>query len=170
MREVKLIKSAAIFPIIKEILNDGTDVWITVTGMSMYPFLREDKDSVKLAPAGFESIAKGDIVLIKRTSGEYILHRVLKKEKGDFYMVGDAQKWIEGPLKPEQLIAVVTEIKRKDHQFSCQSFWWKLLVSFWMNIIPFRNYFIKAIRILNKLRKVEIACVSQKNIKKYPAK
>ncbi|MDF2988027.1 MAG: putative transcriptional regulator [Eubacterium sp.] len=153
MREIKLIKSADIFPVIKEILCDGTNVWITVTGMSMYPFLRENLDSVKLSKTSFDAIRKGDIVLIKRKSGEYILHRVLKKEKGHFYIVGDAQKWIEGPLQPEQLIAAVTEIKRKDHQFSCQNSWWKFLVGFWINIIPFRNYFIKAIRVFLKLKK-----------------
>ncbi len=153
MREVKLIKSAEIFPVIKEILKGGTNVWITVTGMSMYPFLREDIDSVKLAMTSFDTIRKGDIVLIKRKSGEYILHRVLKKEREQFYMVGDAQKWIEGPLNPDQLIAAVTEIKRKNHQFSCQNFWWKFLVGFWISIIPLRNYFIKAMRVIVKLRK-----------------
>ena len=71
--------------------------------MSMYPFLREDKDKVELAMTSFSCIKKGDVVLIKRESGEYVLHRVLKKSMDHFYIVGDAQQWIEGPLLPEQL-------------------------------------------------------------------
>ena len=153
MREVKKIKSAQMFPVIKEILEGGHKAWITVTGMSMYPFLREDKDCVELSCTSFCSIKKGDIVLIRRVSGEYILHRVLRKEKAAFYIIGDAQKWIEGPLKPEQLIAVVTAVKRKGHQFSCQNTWWKLLVGLWINIIPLRHLILKGIRILAKVRK-----------------
>ncbi len=153
MCQVKKIKSSELFPVIKEILKEGKTVWITVTGNSMYPFLREDMDSVELSAATLETIRKGDIVLIRRLTGEYILHRVIRKEEDCFYMVGDAQRWIEGPLKPEQLIAVVTEIKRKNHQFTCKNPLWRLLVGFWINIIPFRNYFIKVIRAFSKLRR-----------------
>jgi len=154
MREVKKIKSSEIFPLIKELLNDGRKAWITVTGMSMYPFLREDKDCVELSSACITSIKRGDIVLIKRVSGEYILHRVLYKKKEYFYIIGDAQQWIEGPLKPEQLIAVVTAVKRKNHQFTCQSKWWKLLVDLWLNIIPLRHLALKGIRVIVKIKKI----------------
>ncbi len=153
MCQVKKIKSSELFPVIKEILKEGKTVWITVTGNSMYPFLREDMDSVELSAATLENIRKGDIVLIRRLTGEYILHRVIRKEEDCFYMVGDAQRWIEGPLKPEQLIAVVIEIKRKNHQFTCKNLMWRLMVGFWINIVPFRNYFIKAIRAFSKLRR-----------------
>lgn len=153
MREIRKIKSAEIFPLIKELLRDDRKAWITVTGMSMYPFLREDKDSVELSAASIGLIKKGDIVLIKRVSDEYILHRVLEKEKESFYIIGDAQQWIEGPLKPEQLIAVVTAVKRKNHQFSCQNKLWKLLVGIWINIIPLRNLILKGIRVLAKIKR-----------------
>ncbi|MHB8062192.1 MAG: S24/S26 family peptidase [Ruminiclostridium sp.] len=153
MREIKKIKASEIFSLIKEILNDGRKAWIIVTGMSMYPFLREDKDCVELCATNIGSIKRGDIVLIKRVSGEYILHRVHHKEKEHFYIIGDAQQWIEGPLKPEQLVAVVTAVKRKDHQFTCQSKWWKLLVKVWINIIPLRHLILKGIRFIVKIRR-----------------
>lgn len=153
MREVKKIKSAQMFPVIKEILEGGRKAWITVTGMSMYPFLREDKDCVELSCTSFCTIKKGDIVLIRRVSGEYILHRVLRKEKESFYIIGDAQQWIEGPLKPEQLIAVVTAVKRNNHKFTCQSKWWRLLVDLWIKVIPLRYLILKGIRILTKIRR-----------------
>lgn len=154
MCEVKRIKSAEIFPVIKEVLESGSRAWITVTGMSMYPFLREDKDCVELSEASINTIKKGDIVLIQRTTGEYILHRVLRKEKENFYIVGDAQQWIEGPLKPEQLIAVVTAVKRKKHQFSCQNMLWRILVRLWINIVPLRHIILKAFRVFSKVKNV----------------
>lgn len=154
MREIKKIKSSEIFPLIKEMLNDGQKVWITVTGMSMYPFLREEKDSVELSATSIDSIARGDIVLIKRVSGEYILHRVLRKKKEYFYIIGDAQQWIEGPLRKEQLVAVVTSVRSRSYQISCQNKWWKLLVAFWINVIPLRSFILKGIRFLVKIRKI----------------
>lgn len=143
MNEVKLVKSVEMFPVIKEILKKGINVSITVTGMSMYPFLRENTDSVELANVCFTSIRRGDIVLIIRETGEYILHRVIKKEKGGFYIVGDAQQWIEGPLRPEQFIAVATAVCRGKRHIKCSSFWWKLLSGAWLRILPFRYLLIK---------------------------
>ncbi|QNU66612.1 S24/S26 family peptidase [Ruminiclostridium herbifermentans] len=156
MCEVKKIKSAEMFPVIKEILDGGGRAWITVTGMSMYPFLREDEDSVELSSASIDTIKRGDIVLIKRVTGEYILHRVLRTEKDSFYIIGDAQQWVEGPLAPEQLVAVVTAVKRNKHQFTCQSKFWVLLVKIWINVIPLRHLFLKGIRFFAKAKKVII--------------
>ncbi len=154
MCEIKKIKAAEMFGVVKELLSQGTKAWITVTGMSMYPFLREDRDRVELAQGSFGSIKKGDIVLIKRVSGEYVLHRVLRKEKEVFYMIGDAQKWIEGPLLPEQLIAVVTSIKRGKHEISCNNLWWKALTGFWLRIIPFRHIALRGIHRLTGIRRI----------------
>ena len=94
MCEIKFVKSVDMFPVVKEILNKSISVSITVTGMSMYPFLRENIDSVELSDASFMSICRGDIVLILRKNGDYVLHRVLRKEKNNFYIIGDAQQWI----------------------------------------------------------------------------
>lgn len=156
MCEVKKIKSAEMFPVIKEILEGGGRAWITVTGMSMYPFLREEDDCVELSPASIDTIKRGDIVLIQRVTGEYILHRVLRRKKESFYIIGDAQQWVEGPLMPEQLIAVVTAVKKNKLQFTCQNKFWQLLVTIWINIIPLRHLFLKGIRFLAKVKRVII--------------
>ncbi len=153
MCEVKKIKSCEIFPLIKEILSNGNKAWITVTGMSMYPFLREDKDCVELCASSINTITRGDIVLIKRVTGEYILHRVHHKQKECFYIIGDAQQWIEGPLKPEQLVAVVTAIKRNNHQFTCQNKLWKFLVRIWINLIPLRHLILKFAKLMQRIRR-----------------
>lgn len=156
MREVKKIKSCEMFLVIKEILQAGGSAWITVTGMSMYPFLREDEDSVELSSTSIEKIKKGDIVLIQRLTGEYILHRVLKKEHNDFYIIGDAQQWVEGPLMPKQLVAIVTAVKRNNLIFSCQNKIWRIVVAIWINIVPLRHIFLKGIRLIAKIKKVVI--------------
>lgn len=141
--ELKLIKAAELFSLTNDIIEQGGRVWITVTGMSMYPFLKEGRDCVELSKTSFALIKKGDIVLIKRVSGVYVLHRVLKVHNDCFYMIGDAQQWVEGPLMPEQLQAVVTEIKRKGHVISCDNRLLKACVFVWMFLIPVRYKILK---------------------------
>lgn len=144
MQRLKLVKSELIFPVIKEILDKGTSARITVTGMSMYPFLRENIDSVELSKVKFSDIRRGDIVMALRDSNEYVMHRVIKVEKNYFYIVGDAQQFIEGPLRSNQMFAKITAIWRKDKKIECLNIWWNLLCKLWLTILPFRGFIIKS--------------------------
>ncbi len=156
--KIKLVKAAELFSLTSEILAQDGYAWITVTGMSMYPFLKEVRDSVELSKATFESIKKGDIVLIKRLNGVFVLHRVCKKKKECFYMVGDAQQWIEGPLVPEQILAKVTRIKRKGRIINCKNPILKACVTIWMFVLPIRFTIFKLARTAKKI----VVCISKK--------
>lgn len=151
MHELIKVKAAELFPFIDEILQKDEKVWMTVTGNSMYPLLREGIDSVELSRTSFETIKKNDIVLIKRDSGGYVLHRLLKKEKECFYMIGDAQQWVEGPLRPDQLKAFVTSIKTRKHTIKCDNMLYKFGVKIWILLIPVRYKIIKGIGKLGRL-------------------
>jgi hypothetical protein len=142
MYQVISIKSKDLFPLISEIIKQDEKVRITVTGTSMLPFLREGIDSVELTEAGFSGINRGDIVIIRRSSGEYIMHRVIKKEASCFYIMGDAQQWLEGPLYPEQLVAVITALWRRGRRIEADNFFWRALSKLWIVLIPFRQIII----------------------------
>lgn len=150
MQKLKPVKSEIIFPVIQEILDKGTSARITVTGMSMYPFLRENIDSVELSSAKCLDIRRGDIVMVLRDSNQYVMHRVIKVEKDCFYIVGDAQQSIEGPLNYNQIIAKITAVWRKDKKIDCFNAWWNFLSNFWMILLPFRGVIIKSYRILRR--------------------
>ncbi len=156
MHKVNRVKSEILFPVICELIQNNQKARITVTGNSMSPFMKEVRDSVELAATSFESIRRGDIVLIKRTCGQYVMHRVYKKEKDCFYMVGDAQQWIEGPLYPEQLVAIVTRVWRKGREISCGNFWWKFLSKTWLMLRNFRLFIFKVYGQLKRLTKIFI--------------
>lgn len=151
MREVRKIKSANLFPLVSEILEHGQSSRVSITGSSMYPFLRNEIDSVEMSKGDFSSISRGDIVLIRRTDGAYVMHRVLKKERDCFYIVGDAQQWIEGPLIPEQLIAVVPSVWRKEKHISCSNSCWRALSWFWLLVLPVRHHIFRLARLLKRL-------------------
>jgi len=153
MRKVKSVKSADLFPVVSELLQNNQKVRITVTGNSMMPFLRENRDSVELSAAGINDLRFGQIALIRRNDGIYILHRVILKVKGSFYLAGDAQCRVEGPLMPDQLIAVVTNIWRKDKQISASNILWKILSFLWWIRLPVWFIFTRPFKFLNRLSK-----------------
>lgn len=143
MRELIKVKAAELFGLVDEILGIGEKAWITVTGMSMYPFLREGRDSVELSSVTYDALKRGDIVLIRRETGQYVLHRLLKKDRDRFFIIGDAQQWVEGPLEPSQLLAYVTSIKRGKQIISCNNIILRCAVGIWLALIPYRNKVIR---------------------------
>ncbi len=152
-KETKSIKAEFIFPFIEEILSKGKQVRITVTGSSMYPFLRENIDSVLLSKVSFADLEKGNIALIKRENGQYILHRVLLKKNNCFFIVGDAQQWIEGPLQEDQLVAVASAIYRRDFKIDCTGGIWKIVSLTWLKLLPHREHLIASFKKLRKFMK-----------------
>jgi len=154
MHNLKFIKSKELFPQIKELLDSGHKVRITVTGSSMMPFLRENIDSVELSATDFESLRFGQIPLIRRTDGHYVLHRVIRKKKDCFYIAGDAHLWIEGPIYPEQLVAVVTKIWRGDRQISTSGITWNILSFIWWLRIPAHRVLRIPYRLLKKVFRI----------------
>ncbi len=154
MPEVRRIKSEELFPVINEIMDRGRSVRITVTGTSMYPFLRDNKDGVELSKVEFDEIKSGDIVLVVREGGQYILHRVKRKKKDCFYIIGDAQQRTEGPLRPSHLVAVVTAVWRSDKQILCSSLGWRALSFFWLWVRPFRKLLFKTYGALRRIGKI----------------
>lgn len=145
MSNVIKAKSAEIFPVVQEILqNENSRVSIIVTGVSMYPFLKEGIDSVELMKPDFNKLKKLDIVLIKRRNGVYVLHRVCRKQDDCFYMVGDNQVYVEGPLYPEQLVAVVSAVIKNGRYIPSTSYQLLIPAGIWMLIFPFRRFIFKA--------------------------
>lgn len=155
MHKVNCIKSEYLFPVIVELIQNNQKATITVTGNSMLPFLKEVRDRVELSATCFTDLKRGDIVLIQRKTGYYVLHRVYKKEKDCFFIIGDAQEWIEGPLFPEQLIAIVTRVWRKNKEIKCDNILWRFLSMLWLSLRKFRHVIFKAYNML-KLLKVKL--------------
>ena len=144
-------KSDYIFSYMDRLFDQGKTAWVVVTGMSMYPFLRENLDMVELTTAGFSSIKKGDIVLIQRLNGEFVLHRVIKKNPSNLYIIGDAQQWLEGPILENQLKAIVINIRKGNKIISCNNRLLKALVCLWFIARPIRNRLIQIIRYVGQM-------------------
>lgn len=126
-----------IAPYIKEAIDAGKDVRLTVTGFSMYPLLRGGSDDVILTKPA--KIKKYDVVLFERENGEYIFHRVIKV-KGDFLTIaGDNETKKEGPVPMEKVIASMKAFVRSGTPHTADALWYKLYSFVWLFIFPLRH-------------------------------
>lgn len=149
--ESKTISNEFFMPAIKELIDSGKNVKLTITGTSMLPLLRHEIDMVELG-AFSGTLRIGDIVLIKQENGAYVLHRTITIDEyaNTFHMVGDAQVTVEGPLRYDQIVAIVLAYHKKGKRREVTNFMYKIYIFFWMKTKRFRP------RILRTLRKLRI--------------
>ncbi|MBE7027021.1 MAG: hypothetical protein E7410_05650 [Ruminococcaceae bacterium] len=106
----KIFSIANMMPIIDELVGQGKSVEIMPHGESMLPTIKAgDTVTVSSADSG---IKKYDVALYTRTDGSAILHRVCAVLDDGYAMAGDAQSYLEYPVKREQIVAVVTKVVR----------------------------------------------------------
>ena len=121
---VRAFDPAQCMPLLEELLREGQTLCLTVTGESMAPFLRHGRDQIRFRRPD-RPLRRGDMAFFRRANGQYVMHRVLRAEKsGALYLVGDAQQEVEGPIAPQQVFAVVTEVCRKEKWLRPGCFWW----------------------------------------------
>ncbi|MBC2717575.1 MAG: signal peptidase I [Desulfobacteraceae bacterium] len=97
-KDASVFMATEISGLCEEILNQGVELRIKVTGRSMRPVINTD-DVVTVKKVPVEKIRIGDLLLIKNYSGSLILHRLIKKEcyvghtvyrtKGDSLLIPD---------------------------------------------------------------------------------
>ena len=137
---MKVFETETYIDSLMEIVNAGHEVPLVVVGHSMEPFLIHERDSVLLAPI-CDSLKKGDIALFKRQDGQYILHRIYKINQDGYYFVGDNQNIcdIEGPIRREQICAVVYKARRHGIEIQEKDFIWRLFSREWRWAIRWRR-------------------------------
>lgn len=138
-------------PQIKTILQNGQSCRLVVTGNSMLPFLRHEKDAVILVPYQGES-RHGDILFYSRAPQVCVLHRVQKVcSDGALLMCGDAQSQLE-PIKSQQIIASVSHIERNGRLINCRRFSLRTAVWLWQVLRPIRPYLLALLRKLHIIK------------------
>lgn len=137
-------------PVLLETLREGKKAKISPNGYSMYPFLVGGRDDAVLKLTE-NKLKTGDVVLYRRNSGKYVLHRIYKIKDDKYYMLGDYQTEIEGPIEKEQILAVAESFVRKGKRVSCDNKRYKMYVKIWNSIVPLRPILIvlwRGIRII----------------------
>ena len=53
-------------------------------------------------------------------------------------MVGDAQVWLEKEIRPDQILAKVTAVRRKGKLLQPGNFLWNFFEKIWLRMVPLR--------------------------------
>ena len=125
------------------ICGGARELPLLISGNSMSPFLIHGRDTVYLSPIEGE-VRRGDMILYRRDSGQYVLHRVYSVGKDAYSMVGDGQSTVETGIRREQMVATVTHVTRKGKTLAPGSFWWDFFAKVWIGVLPLRDSICRA--------------------------
>ena len=109
---MKTVDTKEYISMLRTLIEEGKQVSMIISGSSMAPFLIHARDHIYLkSPSG--ELRKGDMVFYQRSNGEYVMHRIYNVKNEEYYLIGDAQTVIEGPIQREQIFAIIIKVKRK---------------------------------------------------------
>ena len=134
--------------VLRELAEEGRVASMLIAGSSMSPFLCHNRDYIYFTRPERE-LRRGDMVFYQRDTGQYVMHRIYRKKEDGYYMAGDAQTQIEGPLRRDQIFALVVKVKRKGRIIQPGDFWWEFFEHVWIRIIPLRKMIEKGYSLLN---------------------
>lgn len=135
--------------VLKEMVGQGMEVSMTVSGTSMEPFLMDHRDRIYFRkPEG--ALKKGDMVFFQRENGAYVMHRIMKVRKQQYYLAGDHQTSLEGPIEEKQIFAKVVSVERAGAWLTEEDRLWKFYGGLWRRLFWVRKVVNKLKRIIKK--------------------
>lgn len=139
---MRQVDTGSYISMLRELVQQGQEVSVPISGNSMMPFLIHNRDTVFFRKPD-RPLKVGDIVFHQRRNGQYIMHRICRIKKEGIYTVGDAQQVIEGPLQENQIFGLVTAVRRKGKTVTAGNFWWEFFRHVWIRIIPCRHFLMR---------------------------
>ena len=135
--KLRVIEPEELMSQLPQLLQEAESVPLVISGSSMSPFLAHGRDTVYLSKVT-GPLKKGDMILYRRASGAYILHRIYRVRDGVYDLVGDGQLGIEPGIRPEQVIAIVNTVRRKGKLLRKGSLRWEFFEHVWLELLPLR--------------------------------
>lgn len=139
---MKFVDTREYVSVLRELTEQGKEVGLIISGSSMSPFLIHQRDYICFKKPD-RKLKKGDMVFYQRDSGQFVMHRIWKIRPDGYYIVGDAQTETEGPVREEQIFALITKVQRKGKWLAPGDFWWEFFEHIWIHMIPIRRMIMK---------------------------
>lgn len=92
------------------LLDEGKEVELMAKGTSMLPFIVGGRDSVILRKEACDSLRPGDIVLARRSPGNYVLHRIVRVDGEKVTLRGDGNLFGTETVGKEDVLGKVVSI------------------------------------------------------------
>lgn len=140
--------------LIEKYINENGEFIAIPVGTSMYPMLRNRRDSVYLIKYNGDGLKKYDLPVYKRADGMQVMHRCLGKDDDGYIMCGDNQWILEKGVKDEAIIAVAKGFYRDERYISNNNIIYKAYYKLWCSNLFFRKCALRIIHKLNPRRKI----------------
>ncbi|MBO5726751.1 MAG: S24/S26 family peptidase, partial [Clostridia bacterium] len=85
-----LVRLEELLPVLETVLQEGGEITFTPRGNSMRPMLKGGVDVITLKRFN-RPLKKYALPLYRRENGQFVLHRVVGKNKDGYVMRGDNQ-------------------------------------------------------------------------------
>lgn len=121
----------------QELEKNGRLIYTTV-GMSMRPFLRSGQDLMVIEASQNRRFRPRDVVLYRRKTGKYVLHRIMQVRKDDYVLCGDNCWALERGIRDEQILGVLTAVIREGKQLDVAAKGYRAKVFAWWMLYPIR--------------------------------
>ena len=126
---------------IEQLLEAGEVIQIYPEGYSMYPMFVPGRDAAVIKKADVKKIRRADVVLYRRKGSILVLHRVVKRKGSQFYMAGDNQTEVEGPVEEDQIRGILTAFVRNGRRISVKNPAYVIWSGLWLMFLPVRGIF-----------------------------
>lgn len=136
---------------IEEALELYDTIEIEPKGYSMYPFFVPGRDAAVIKKIGQHKCRRGDVLLFRRTDGRLVLHRLCKVRADGFYLVGDNQECIEGPILHEQVLGILIARVRGDKRMGVHNIAYQCYARLWLLLRPIRPFLKKSVAKIKRL-------------------
>ena len=133
------IDKAVMMEEIRILISEGKTVTITVKGNSMNPFLVDRRDTITLGGFHDEEIRRGCVALVRDLSGDYLIHRVIRRDGDIITLKGDGNSKKVETAKVGDVIAIMTGMERKGRTYTTDDLVWKIYSGLWMFLSPIRR-------------------------------
>lgn len=124
---------------------------VPISGTSMLPLLEEGKSLVELEESSLKQLKKGDIVLYKKNDGTLVLHRIIKAEGEDaFILLGDHQFKNAERVSKGQIIAVAKGFIINGRHVDEKTRWYRIYKKIWLSSLTLRRCCLALLSLIKK--------------------
>lgn len=137
----KQFANAEFLPEVVKILNEGHTVTLRLRGISMRPFLEDNRDKALLCKPTMPKV--GDPVLAEIGPKHFVLHRIIDIKGDHVTLRGDGNLTNEY-CKTENIVGAVTGFYRKGRtELDRTDGWkWRTYSWIWTRLFPIRRYLL----------------------------
>lgn len=140
---MKNVSNDVFFAWVEEEIAQGKPVRFRLKGNSMFPLLRNMKDSVILEKCSMHDLKPMDVVLF-RYRGTHVLHRIIQRTGDDLLIQGDGSIVAMEQCTVNDVVGKVTGICRPSGKiFSVENWKWKLSSRLWRTSNSMRKFLLR---------------------------